>query len=112
MTRIELAPDAPHRVNARGILFKQGAPREVNDDRAAQLLDGDLFVPAGDDPGADADADVIEFDVESFVAQNAGPQVKAIKAGDVDAHLDAIADANEYATVSDAISARRAELEG
>jgi len=53
--------------------------------------------------------------VQAFIAQDATDQVAAIEAGEVDAYLDAIADANangeDYATVEDAIEMRRAELE-
>lgn len=56
-----------------------------------------------------------EFDLDSFLDENASDQVEAIEAGDVDGHLSAIREANaeenEYATVARAVDDRLAELD-
>lgn len=55
-----------------------------------------------------------EFDLDSFLGENASDQVNAIEGGDVDDHLSAIREANaeenEYATVKAAVDERLAEL--
>jgi len=56
-----------------------------------------------------------EFELDSFLDENASDQVEAIEAGDVDDHLSAIqernAEENEYATVEEAVDERLAELD-
>ena len=54
--------------------------------------------------------DVDEFDLATFLEQGYTDRADAVEAGEVDAHLDAIEDAETSTTVTDAIDDRRTEL--
>lgn len=112
----------------RGYSFEPGDEREVEQDLADYLADHDEFEvdDAGDDAAAqedeppdeddaegeaDGEAEAGEFDVDEFLDRNVEPVAEDIRAGGVDEHLDAIADAAERVTVQDAIGERRADLE-
>lgn len=67
--------------------------------------------------GSDADADVGdeadegEFDLEAFLDQQYTDRADAVAAGEVDAHLNELEDAETSKTVQEAIAERRDELE-
>lgn len=113
----------PGRVRVRDIgRFEHGDRAEVSAAEAEYLVeqrgdfamvDGDELVgavtdePAADEPDAEADT----FDVEAFLDRNVDPVADDIRAGEVDEHLEAIADADDRVGVQDAAGERRAELE-
>lgn len=66
------------------------------------------------DDATDSDgeeADNSEFDVEEWLDQGYQKRADAVRAGDVDDHLNTIEDAETSDTVTDAIEERRDELE-
>jgi len=66
-----------------------------------------------EDSDDDEDGDDGGFDVEAFLDRTpVDDVVEDIHAGEVDDHLDAVAEAAERVTVQDAVGERRAELEG
>ncbi len=111
--------------------FEPGDEHEVDRETAEHLSDHDDFVvtvekdtaeksDAGDDEGetdsdeqADQDDETDDFDVDAFLDRTpVDDVVEDIEAGEVDDHLDAVAEAAGRVTVEDAIGQRRAELEG
>jgi hypothetical protein len=66
-----------------------------------ELADGD-----GDGDAGDGD----EFDIEAWLDIDYGDRTAKVEAGEVDDHLDTIAEAETSETVLDAIGVRRAEL--
>lgn len=68
--------------------------------------ESDTTTSAEDEPSDDGD----EFDLEAFLDDSYTDRADAVAAGEVDAHLDAIEDAETSQTVTDAIETRRDEL--
>lgn len=73
---------------------------------------------AGDEPDEDEEEEAAEdaaepegFDVEAWLDQHYQAREEQVRDGDVDEHLDAIAEAETATTVQDAIGERRAEIE-
>lgn len=110
------------RVGGHG--FDPGDTREVDAELADYLAGLEEFEVEGidsadaddsdtDNGASEADADNESgFDIEEFLDDNVEPIAADIRAGEVDAHLDAIAETADRVTVQDAIGERRAELEG
>jgi predicted nucleic acid-binding Zn-ribbon protein len=61
-----------------------------------------------DEDGAATDSDA--FDIEGWLDNDYGDRAETVEAGEVDAHLDTIAEHETSDTVLDAIGVRRAEL--
>lgn len=109
-----------------GVSFEPGDEREVDQELAAYLSDHDAFEvtvekePTPDDVDdveedePDSDDDQVEaFDAAAFVDRSPMDGViEDIQAGEVDEHLDAVAEAADRVGVEDAVGERRAELEG
>ena len=126
MTRVRLSEDAPRRVNAGGTLFKQGEPRDLDDERAKQLVANNDYFVLAEDELVDEEADAVEpidapegsgstaddFDLEAFLDDDYQDRADAVEAGEVDDHLDALAEEETSQTVLDAIEARREALAG
>jgi len=100
--------------------FHIGDQADVGADLADYLVEerGDFAYVGerGDTAGvatADDDTEGAEdaFDVEAWLEQDYQDRASRVHAGEVDDHLDAIADAETSDTVRDAIGERRAELE-
>ncbi len=107
--------------------FEPGDEKEVDRETAQHLSDRDDFVVTvekdageesddGDDEDDEADSEDDKadgFDVDAFLDRTpVDDVVEDIEAGEVDDHLDAVAEAAGRVTVEDAIGQRRAELEG
>ena len=121
MPRIRYTADGGH-YRVAGVGFDPGDERDVDADLAEYLTDRDDFEaieqtdgPVGqedeppDETGSD-DENSDEFDAEAWLDEDYGDRADRVRAGDVDAHLEAIAEAETSDTVLDAIGERRAEL--
>lgn len=103
--------------HANGRVIEPG--EELPDDIAERVAESHPYdVEAVEDDAEDSEEDAgsgDEFDLETFLDENASDQVEAIEAGDVDDHLSAIreenAEENEYATVDEAVDERLTELD-
>jgi len=106
--KVQLDEDGPRRFNVAGDMIETGDVVEVNDDLGEHLLDKPYFFEAG---AAEEDVDIDEFDVDEWLDQGYQTRVERVEAGDVDGHLEEIAEAETSDNVLDAIGVRRAELE-
>jgi len=98
----------------------RGDEHDVSEEAAAYLCDDLGYFERND--VIDAEHEVVDeeskgdggedaFDLDEFLDQNAKPAAEDIRAGEVDDHLDAIAEAGDRTTVQDAVDERRADLE-
>jgi len=89
-----------------------GAPDASDPDDAGDTgastsaADSDSAEPPADEPGGEGGA----FDVDQWLDRDYTERADRVRAGDVDAHLEEIADAERSDTVLDAIGERRAEI--
>jgi len=107
-TPVRLTEGGPNRFVGGGEAFEPGDTREVSDDLAEFLLKKPFFERAH---AAPAESDDEEFDLEAWLDQDYEVRAERVEAGEVDAHLEAIAEAETSDNVLDAIGVRRAELE-
>ncbi|MFW6435002.1 MAG: hypothetical protein ACOCY1_01335 [Halovenus sp.] len=99
--------------------YSRGDRAEVDEDLAEYLTEerGDFeIVDADSDSDEETstdsdDADAEEFDVDEWLDDDYEDRADAVRAGEVDEHLDEIDEAETSGTVRDAIGERRAELE-
>jgi len=107
------------RVLLRGIgeRVAPGDRVDVSEAMAAYLTEdrGDFrVVGEGGAPAADEESEAASsngFDTDAWLDQDYTDRADRVRAGDVDEHLDAIAEAETSSTVLDAIGERRAELD-
>jgi hypothetical protein len=107
--KVKLVESGPDPFVGGGETFEPGDVKEVNDYLGEHLLAKPYFVEP-DVAGADAD-DGGEFDVDEWLDQNYQTRAERVESGDVDEHLDEIAEAESSDNVMDAVGVRRAELE-
>ena len=107
--KVVLDEDGPRRFNVAGNTIEAGDVVDVNDDLGEHLLDKPYFSEAS--AGAVEDAGADEFDVDEWLDQDYQTRVERVEAGEVDGHLEEIAEAETSDNVVDAIGVRRAELE-
>lgn len=110
---IRLTDDGPVRIRGNGDVWERGETRTYTDvDRAEALLERDGFEEVDEDAvDTNDESDGEEFDADAWLDRDYQERADAVAAGDVDEHLDAVADAESSDTVLDAIGERRAELE-
>jgi len=113
--------DGGGRYRTSGHLFEEGDIAEVDEELADYLCEKDAFarvdetpVPADQGESDETDeGDSEGFDVDEWIDEHHyQAREEQVRAGAVDEHLDAIAEAESSTTVQDAIGERRAELEG
>jgi len=116
--------DGGGRYRTSGHLFEEGDIAEVDEELADYLCEKGAFGRVDETPtGAedDAEEDVTDdeepgesedFDADEWIDEHHyQAREEQVRAGDVDEHLDAIAEAESSTTVQDAIGERRAEIE-
>jgi len=125
---IALTEDGPLRIRGNGGVWERGETRELEADRAEQLLERDGFVRAEDvedgdeesgagDTGAITIDDVApeeetgDFDADEWLDEDYRDREQAVLDGEVDAHLDEIEDIETSGSVEKAVEERRNELE-
>jgi len=116
--------DGGGRYRTSGHLFEEGDIAEVDEELADYLCEKDAFARVDDsavtvdeseaDENNETDeADSEGFDVDEWINEHHyQAREEQVRAGAVDEHLDAIAEAESSTTVQDAVGERRAELEG
>ncbi|WP_323192412.1 hypothetical protein [Halostella sp. PRR32] len=110
--KVQLDKDGPARYTVAGETFEPGDVKDVSDGLAETLLEKPHFSEPETGTGTDeTDADAEAFDADEWLDQDYGTRADRVEAGDVDEHLDEIAEVETSDTVSDAIGVRRAELE-
>ena len=134
---VRLTEDGPARIRGNGRTWERGESRDVPPEKAEALtsthdyfevVDGpepEAEVEAESGPDEDASGGTIttddimpdesddgEFDVDEWLEQDFDDRADAVRAGEVDDHLEEIADHETSDTVLDAVGERRAELEG
>lgn len=119
MVTIEKVQGGRYRTDSVDETVTTGDRIDVDEAQAAYLCDerrdfrrvdddGDEAAdPSGEAEGSDED----EFDADAWLEQDFDDRADRVRAGDVDDHLEEIADEETSDTVLDAIGERRAELE-
>jgi hypothetical protein len=113
--------NSPSRYSGPGFTSEPGDVVDVDPDVGERLLEEKRYfvraetAASGDAGDADIDAGAStadgEFDVEEWLEADYDDRAARVEAGEVDEHLEAIAEAETSDTVLDAIGVRRAELE-
>jgi len=107
---VRLTDDAPARIRGNGETWRRGETRTVSQERADALIDAHDYVEIVDDAAPNAEGEEA-FDTGEWLDQDYEVRAERVEAGEVDAHLEAIAEAETSDNVLDAIGVRRAELE-
>ena len=110
---------SPSRRRGPGGRTEPGGVIDVSEELAEQLLAKPYFEPVadaaveadGDETDDTADESASEFDTDEWLDEHHETRAKRVRSGDVDEHLEPIADAETSDSVLDAIGERRAELE-
>ena len=98
----------------------RGDEHNVTEEAATYLCDDLGYFERGDvidaeyeviNEESDQNSDADGFNVDVYLEQNAKPIAEEIRAGKMDAQLDAIEEADDRTTVQDAVDDRRADLE-
>lgn len=82
----------------------------VDDEPVASPAASDADEPRGGADTSGGDSDVSGFNRDEWLEQDYQTRADRVEAGEVDDHLDTIADVETSDTVTDAIGIRRAEL--